>query len=396
MAEKALSFDGIDNYAADDDATRWLDVANGTLECWCKVDVTDSLPIQAGLLITKRKTESAGESPLIRINADGSITLMYCYDDVWKYISTEVLSWAADTWYYIVGSWGADGIQVWRNGVREAYNAGETSPAVEYTNRVGVIRLGGGPSDTQPFKGIIDEARISNKQRTSAEIAYAWNGGSGRAFELDGNTLALYHLNEGSNGTAYDETDNNHDLAIDGAGWVDGFIFSVEKTSSDSGDGTEAGASLNSAYSLLETGTGSESLGSRLLGVAEEGGGTETLLARLLASTETASGLDFGGLFFVSSDVGSGLDAILALEAILTGADSGSGIDTTYLIKILLSTDSGLGAEAVAALLATIVAGELMVGSDCLVVKIESAPKGGGMRLPPGGKTSIPSRRVNL
>jgi len=37
-----------------------------------------------------------------------------------------------------------------------------------------------------------------------------------------------------------------------------------------------------------------------------------------------------------------------------------------------------------------------MVGSDSLAVKIETAPKGGGMKLPPGGKTSIPSRRINL
>lgn len=170
----------------------------------------------------------------------------------------------------------------------------------------------------------------------------------------------------------------------------------TEKTSSETGSGTDAGASLSSAYSLSEAGSGVEALGSRFLEAIEEGGGAEALLARLLAGAETASGLDAGGLFFTSNDVGSGLDAFLALKALLTGADSGSGIDTAFLIKALLSTDSGLGTEAVAALLAGIVAGELMVGSDRLVVKIESAPKGGEMRPPPGGKTSIPSRRVNL
>ena len=84
--------------------------------------------------------------------------------------------------------------------------------------------------------------------------------------------------------------------------------------------------------------------------------------------------------------------------------DSGSGIDTAFLITVLPSPDSGLGSDAIAALLARIVADELVVGSDCLVVKVESALKGGGMKLPPdgrtsipsGGKTSIPSRRVNL
>ena len=169
----------------------------------------------------------------------------------------------------------------------------------------------------------------------------------------------------------------------------------VEKTGADTGSGVDS-SSQAATLTKSETGSGLEALGSRLLGAAEEGGGAETLLARLLASTETASGLEVGAIFFSSSDVGSGLDAILVLQALLTGADSGSGIDTSFIIKALLSADSGLGIEAVAALLAGIVAGELMVGSDCLVVKIESAPKGGGMRLPPGGKTSIPSRRVNL
>jgi len=168
----------------------------------------------------------------------------------------------------------------------------------------------------------------------------------------------------------------------------------VEKTSSDSGSGSET--LLSRAYVLPEVGTGSEALGSRLLAAVEQGAGAETLLARLLAGAETALGLDAGGLIFTSSDVGSGSDVVLALEALLTGADSGSGIDTSFIIKALLSADSGLGTEAVAALLAGIVAGELMVGSDRLVVKIESAPTGGGMRLTPGGKTSIPSRRVNL
>jgi len=198
------------------------------------------------------------------------------------------------------------------------------------------------------------------------------------------------------------------DLEPNGGNWVDLYMneqgagyqpklvvtYSVAKTSSDTGQGAET--LLSRAYILPEVGTGSESLGSRLLGVAEEGGGTETLLARLLASTETASGLDFGGLFFVSSDVGSGLDAILALEVLLTGADSGSGIDMSSLIKVLLSADSGLGTDVVVTLLAGIAVGELVVGSDRLVVKVESAPKGGGMRLPTGGKTSISSRRVNL
>lgn len=168
----------------------------------------------------------------------------------------------------------------------------------------------------------------------------------------------------------------------------------TEKASADTGQGTES--LPGRAYVLPENGAGSESLASRLLGVMEEGGGTEALLARLLTGTETAVGLEVGAIFFLSADTGAGADAIINLQALLAGAESGSGADIASLIKALFAADSGLGADALVVLLVSIVSDELMVGSDRRVAKIESAPKGGDLRLPPGGKTSIPSRRVNL
>lgn len=168
----------------------------------------------------------------------------------------------------------------------------------------------------------------------------------------------------------------------------------TEKASADTGQGTES--LPGRAYVLPESGAGSESLISRLLGVTEVGGGTEALLARLLTGTETAVGLEVGAIFFLSADTGAGTDDIINLQALLAGAESGSGTDIASLIKALFAADSGLGADALVVLLVSIVSDELMVGSDRRVAKIESAPKGGDMRLPPGGKTSIPSRRVNL
>jgi len=175
----------------------------------------------------------------------------------------------------------------------------------------------------------------------------------------------------------------------------------TEKSSSDTGQGAES--LPGRAYVLPESGAGSESLASRLLGAMEEGGGVEALLARLLTGAETAVGLEVGAIFFLSADTGAGTDAIINLQARLTGADSGSGADIAFLIKALFTADSGLGADALVVLLVSIVSDELMVGSDRRVAKIETAPTGGGMKLPPGGKTSIssggktsiPSRRVN-
>ena len=76
-----------------------------------------------------------------------------------------------------------------------------------------------------------------------------------------------------------------------------------------------------------------------------------------------------------SSDSGSGAEGIITIELAL--ADTGSGIEA--LITRLLA------------------ASELGNGSDRLGVKIESAAKGGEMKLPtPMGKVSIPSKEESI
>jgi hypothetical protein len=47
-----------------------------------------------------------------------------------------------------------------------------------------------------PYRGVIDELRISNVVRTPAELAAAWNGGAGVPFTADASTLALYHFDD--------------------------------------------------------------------------------------------------------------------------------------------------------------------------------------------------------
>ena len=135
-----------------------------------------------------------------------------------------------------------------------------------------------------------------------------------------------------------------------------------------------------------------------------------TLLAASLVS-DTGSGLDIGGLWFGVSDLGSGLDtAGLWLEAgdlgsgvealiarLLAVGDAGSAVEASLFPEALATVDSGLGADVLVSLLVAITGGEEGSGSDRLRVKIESAAKGGGMRLTPGtGATSIPSREVHL
>ena len=349
MADKCLSFDGLDDYAYS--ASLNIDGLGAfSFEIWVKtVDNTEY----------QHLCRCYGNFTFY-MWTDQDI-LATCYGltpDYKRHEATGLIS--DDTWHYIVYTYDGSIKKLYIDGT----HVDDDEAATGTFNTASSAWLIGDTVDS--WHGLIDEVRLSNIVRTPTEISNNWNGGSGKKLEVDANTIALYHFDEGSGGTAYDESGNNYDLTISGATWADGFPFPpavTEKTSSDAGQGTEADALLSSACVASETGAGVESLGSRLLAASEAGEGAETQIAQ---------------------------------KDLLTGADSGSGTDTAILTKDFWSADSGLGTDVTAAWLASIIAAELVAGSDRLKVKVESPVKGGDMKLPPGGKTSIPARRVNL
>lgn len=182
---------------------------------------------------------------------------------------------------------------------------------------------------------------------------------------------------------------------------------------------TGTGAEFASkAFSAADSGSGVESLLTRLLATSETGTGTETLLSRLLRHTDSGLGADACLTLLATlarAETGSGLDAFInlittALAASDTGlgvdkllgrgislVDAGSGLDTATLYKVFLSTDSGVGLEALANLLALIIASEAGSGSEQLRAKIMTSAGAYDMKLPTKmGKAEIPSKGVNL
>ena len=170
------------------------------------------------------------------------------------------------------------------------------------------------------------------------------------------------------------------------------------KTGSDSGSGVES--LLTRLLAASETGTSFESLLARLLHHTDSGLGSDTRLTLLaaLARTETGSGLDaFAGLIsaLATAEAGSGIDELLGREIALF--DTGSGLDIATLYKAFLSTDSGAGLEALASLLVLTITSEVGSGSEQLRAKIMTSPAAGDMKLSTKkGKAGIPSKGVNL
>ncbi len=191
-------------------------------------------------------------------------------------------------------------------------------------------------------------------------------------------------------------------------------LLAVLVATAETGTGTEFASKL---FSSADSGSGVESLLTRLLATSETGTGTETLLSRLLRHTdsglgadacltllatlaraETGSGIDtFIGLItaLATSETGLGVDKLLGRGISLF--DAGSGLDVATLYKVFVSTDSGVGLEALANLLALIIASEVGSASEQLRAKIMTSAGAYDMKLPTKmGKAEIPSKGVNL
>ena len=192
-------------------------------------------------------------------------------------------------------------------------------------------------------------------------------------------------------------------------------LLAVLVATAETGTGTEFASKL---FSSADSGSGVESLLTRLLATSETGTGTETLLSRLLRHTDSGLGADACLTLLATlarAETGSGLDAFInlittALATSDTGlgvdklldrgislVDAGSGLDAATLYKVFLSTDSGVGLEALANLLALIIASEAGSGSEQLRAKIMTSAGASDMKLPTKmGKAEIPSKGVNL
>ena len=95
-----------------------------------------------------------------------------------------------------------DGVNVWSG----SYSIGDLSSVI------GDFAIGSYANHSQEFfSGTIDEVRISNTAR------YTSNFSPATSFTSDGNTVALWHLNDGSGTSAADSSGNGHTGTLEGS-----------------------------------------------------------------------------------------------------------------------------------------------------------------------------------
>ncbi len=239
--EEALEFDGVGNYVDCGDKTDFEFAAgvSFTLEAWYKGQWSEDI---VNALITKGYHSTSAQNPLyIMYLADitglgggtaGDVRLGLMMRDsgganvLNPSILKSTTNVADGNWHYlaIVIDKTEDKAYVYVDGIQEA-SVDIISDVAAGVNTAPLVLMN---HYNRYTPGIVDEVRISNIARAPAEITASWNAEAGERFVVDGDTVALWHMDEGSGGTIFDETANDNDGTISGAIWVAGFPFPAE------------------------------------------------------------------------------------------------------------------------------------------------------------------------
>jgi len=205
----ALSFDGVNDYVSvPDDASLDFGTGNFTIEAWIKVSGAAIVSNKEYGVVNKNTTfqftpgwgiEVTTYSPAT--GADFGIVFLITqgkWANAAKVVKTS--SMTADVWHHIAGVRNGTTIYVYFDGAEVGTKTHDDADDNVDNNQPVII---GGHSWGPPFPGLIDEVRISNVARTSFDLTSPPSA--------DGNTVALWHFDEGSEQTAFDATANDND-----------------------------------------------------------------------------------------------------------------------------------------------------------------------------------------
>lgn len=129
-------------------------------------------------------------------------------------VSTPITGITSGDLHHIACTRSATAQELWVDGVR----VGSVGPgAFPLPSSATTLSLGGDyrtPPEAWTFRGVIDEVRISNSVRYTADFVPE------RRHSVDANTLALWHFDEGTGTVAANAVGSSHTGTVDGALWV--------------------------------------------------------------------------------------------------------------------------------------------------------------------------------
>ncbi|MGH7404527.1 MAG: DUF2341 domain-containing protein [Candidatus Methylomirabilales bacterium] len=132
-----------------------------TLEAWAKGDEVTSNKVILS------KEVSPNNSYKLRFSSD-RFTVTNSFDGTADNIVNQTGTSVAGTWYYVVGVYNSPNLDLYLNG---AWNRNLATAGGSVFNGTAPFNIGSKNNGTQPFDGIIDEARVSSVARSAAWIS---------------------------------------------------------------------------------------------------------------------------------------------------------------------------------------------------------------------------------
>ena len=185
IGESSIKFDGTGDYLTIPNSSDW-DMGTGdfTIECWARFDAVGDIDT-----IIERDFGSNARAFYLAKQADNTILASTGSGSGWVSSITSSSTVAADTWYHIAYVRDGTDFELFIDG---ASVGTDTDAATMYDSAeqvmIGMHRESSSTSD--PFKGYMDEIRISDSARYTGAFTP-----STTAFTADSNTKLLIHSN---------------------------------------------------------------------------------------------------------------------------------------------------------------------------------------------------------
>jgi hypothetical protein len=234
----ALSFDGINDYVALPSSSL-NNLPEGTVEVWIKRDRMGEI---TETIIDKTETYVKNYFFYAIVNDKIYSTLdLGAYNDpVARFLfgNSEISS---QTWHYIAITWDGKNVNMYVDGSLDASHSYTLSvPDSARSVSIGMNDPFSGYSGF-PFKGIIDEIRISNRARTAQEIREYYDSGKEHFLDINAEIVSYKWDFENDGVIDYIETsDNAPDGAFDGMTthiYADNGIYTTTLSVTDSNGG---------------------------------------------------------------------------------------------------------------------------------------------------------------
>jgi len=164
-------------YLKGSDNSQYLNSAAGTVSAWIYIESSSASGPES--IITKHERRGGCEFFII----DANKAIQHSYFDradsyKWKDTISTVINWVEGTWYYVVGTRGPAGNNIYLNGEEVTYDTHYTGSVACSETLNGYLNIGEAGSGAYEelgegafgYTGMIDEARISLTQRSPVWI----------------------------------------------------------------------------------------------------------------------------------------------------------------------------------------------------------------------------------